>query len=267
MKNYLIILLLAVMQMAAVSCTNTTKQQPIAESASIESDTLDTLDADSLVRPLSESRLDSVTVIQKEDSDSMDGWIEVEPGLGAYYKDVMLTMPVVEIINPQLKMYLADYIVPMVKDMGFDKYNNFIFVKYVKNTDSGATTDKIKILVDYCGMMHYIALAIYQGKYQVSFVDGIPVMFENFKNVPFLKKTQKVYEYRRWRKSFTILITCDLESEFYFSVVGQNIHFTGYEDWGLCLVKSESDIPPVWTPEHVVQKDNQPTDSILQEPI
>ena len=207
------------------------------------------------------------TVIHPEEQDSLNEWKEIDSGLGVYYKDIMLTMPIVDIINPQLKLYLSDYIIPMVKRKGFDRYENFITVNY-RNNKSISTDNlsaKIAILVDYCGMTYDKAHEIYDGKYKVAFIDDIPVMFEDFKIKGFIKDTSKIYGYRRWQKDFILLMSCELETEFYFSVIDGNIYYTGYEDWGLYLVKSESDMPEVWKPEQAEQTDSLTSDSILRE--
>lgn len=237
-----------------VTCTNGHKSADSIKIVSYNSDSVQILQ-------------DSIAAIQQEKTDSLEGWEKTSPNSAVYYKDVMLTMPIVDIINPQLRVYLSDYIIPMVKRKGFDRYENFITVNY-RNNKSVSTDNlsaKIAILVDYCGITHTLARKIYEGKYKVAFIDNIPVMFEDFKVKGYIKDSSKIYKFRKWRKDFIWLMSCELETEFYFNVIDGNIYYTGYEDWGLDLIQSESDMPEVWKPEQAEQTDSLTSDSILGE--
>lgn len=246
-----------------ISCTNTTtskKQQDVI-------DISNTINSVNNGRDTLLIQQDSILNNRHEEPDSLTGWEEIAPGLGLYYKrDVMLTIPIVDVVNAQLRMYLSDYIVPLVKRKGFDYKKHFIFVSYI--TDKSALIEeesaRIDILVDYCGITYRIARDIYEGKYQVAFIDGIPIMFEDFKAKGFIRATSQIFEFRKW-KNFIWLMTCELETNFFFSVVDGDIKYRGYEDWGLNLVRPDSKLPEVWNPEQKMPETDMPSDLVAED--
>lgn len=239
----LLITALSTLIISTLSCTNTNKQ----ESSQTSIKATDTLKMKRYNPDTLQTPPDSITITVHEISDSSNDWKETSVP-GNYYKDIMLTMQIVDIINPQLKMYLSDYIIPLVKRKGFDRYENYIIVSYEKHESSlraGKELAEIHVLVDYCGITYRFAHDIYDGKYKVAIIDSLPVMFENFNIKGYIKDTSKIYEFRKWRKDFIWLLTCELECKFYFFVDSEDIYYTGYHDWGLNLVRSENELPEI----------------------
>lgn len=259
----LLITALSTLIISTLSCTNTKKQE--LSQTSIKA--ADTLKMKNYNPDTLQTLPDSINITVHEIPDSLNDWKETSVP-GNYYKDIMLTMQIVDIINPQLKMYLSDYIIPLVKRKDFDRYENYIIVSYEKrglDLHSREESVEIHILVDYCGITYRFAHDIYDGKYKVAIIDGLPVMFENFKIKGYIKDTPKIYEFRKWRKDFIWLLTCELECEFYFVVKDKCIYFTGYSDWGLNLVWSESELPEIWKSEQVEQAVILHSDSLMEE--
>ena len=240
-----------------ISCANARMTETSHNNSFIE----DTLKAENMDSDTFNISQEPFPAVEPERLDSLDGWEAIEPEISLYYKNVMLTLRIVDIINPQLKMYLADYIIPLVKRKGFDESENFIFVSHT-GYGSGKESADIFILVSYCGMTYQLAHDIFDGRYRVAFIDEIPIMFEDFKKEGYIKDTNKIFEFRKWEKDFPWLSICDADTEFYFKNVDGNIHYLGYCAWELRLVKSESDMPEVWKPEQTMRHDKLSTDSI-----
>lgn len=161
-------------------------------------------------------------------------------------------------------MYLSDYIIPFATRGGFDSFEDFIFVRYEHGHSASAEKepDYITILFIKCGMLYDYALKMYEGKYKVAFINDIPVIFDDFKAKGYIKNTTEIYKFRKWRKDFPYLITCEREYPFEFSVIDGNICYIGY-DYGIGMGEHATEVSEAQKPKQTEPTDSLPIDSIL----
>ena len=154
-------------------------------------------------------------------------------------KVVTLNMEFVVLV-PELRLDFSDYLIPLVKRMNFDDKENFIFVSghYIENDLDKSEKNNIGIFItlSFCGMRNDYAERIMKKEFQVALLDGVPVIFENFSFDNLISKTDRSFEWRKWRMKNPLndLMTCDSEAYFELEADGDRIYYwTCLDDFGL----------------------------------